>query len=260
MILDQILTHKRHEVAEAKAQRTLAELQGRCRDLPPARGFASALRGRAETGTAIIAEVKKGSPSKGVIRQDFDPVAIARCYQGAGAACLSVLTDQRFFMGELAFLPRIAGAVDLPLLRKEFIVDPYQIFEARAFSGDAILLIAAALELAELRDFSHLASGLGMDVLLEVHNEEELEMALQVPTDLIGINNRDLKTFHTDLQVTERLLALIPEGRMVVSESGINSRADIRRLQSAGAKAFLIGESLMCEADIGSKLRSLLHD
>ncbi len=260
MILDDILAHKTQEVAAARAKVALAELRALLADAQAPRGFAAALRRRAENGTAIIAEVKKGSPSKGIIRADFEPVAIARSYQQAGAACLSVLTDSRFFHGELAYLPRIAEAVSLPLLRKEFIVDPYQIYEARAHRADAVLLIAAALSLNEMQDFAGLATELGLDVLLEVHDEAELELALQVPVEMIGINNRNLKTFHTDLATTERLLPSIPAEKIVVAESGINSRADIVRLTRAGARAFLVGESLMREADIETKLQSLLQD
>ncbi|BCR04073.1 indole-3-glycerol-phosphate synthase [Desulfuromonas versatilis] len=260
MILDQILEHKQQEVAQAKALVSLERLREALAGLPAPRGFARALRTQAQGGTAIIAEVKKGSPSKGVIRPDFDPLAIARGYERAGACCLSVLTDSRFFLGELAYLSRIAEAVRLPLLRKEFIIDPYQIVEARVHGADAVLLIAAALDLETLGRFSEIAGELGLDVLLEVHDEAELEMALQLPVELIGINNRNLKTFRTDLGTTERLLGMIPSERLVVSESGIGSRADIRRLQAAGARAFLIGESLMREADFEAKLHSLLVD
>ncbi len=260
MILEQILEHKRGEVSLAKKQVPLDDLKAMASRSAEPRGFARALRTLSENGTAIIAEVKKGSPSKGIIRADFDPVAIARDYEKAGAACLSVLTDSRFFYGELAYLGQIAETVSLPLLRKEFIVDPYQIYEARAHRADAILLIAAALELAELQEFSAVAAGLGMDVLLEVHDEAELEVALQVPVELIGINNRNLNTFHTDLGTTERLIPGIPADRLVVAESGLNTRGDIVRLQGAGARAFLIGESLMREGNIQNKLQSLLHD
>jgi indole-3-glycerol phosphate synthase len=260
VILDDILQHKQAEVARASQQRSLNRLCEQIRVQPPVKGFAAALRRRSETGTAIIAEVKKGSPSKGIIRSDFDPIAIARVYQEAGAACLSVLTDERFFFGHLDYLASIRAAVDLPLLRKDFIVDAYQIYEARAFGADAVLLIAAALDLSRLQEFSRLAGELELDVLLEVHDEAELERALQVPAAMLGINNRNLQTFHTDLATTERLLPLIPAGRLVVAESGLRHRADIRRLQQAGAQAFLIGESLMREADVAAKLTSLLKD
>lgn len=260
MILDEILQHKRNEVREQSRAVPLAMLQERIAQRAVLRGFGAALRRQAAVGTAIIAEVKKGSPSKGIIRADFDPCDIARRYQAGGATCLSVLTDQRFFMGSLAYLEAIAEVVSLPLLRKDFVIDPYQIYEARAAGADAVLLIAAALSQEFLSELVSVASDLGLDVLLEVHNEDELERALELPVELIGINNRDLKTFHTDLAVTERLLPQIPADRLVVSESGLRSRADIRRLQQAGAGAFLIGESLMREENFEKKLQELLHD
>jgi indole-3-glycerol phosphate synthase len=205
----------------------------------------------------VIAEVKKGSPSKGVIREDFDPLAIAETYQGNGATCLSVLTDEQFFMGHLSYLGKIREVVNLPLLRKDFICDPYQIYEARVAGADAILLIAAMLDAGQLTEYNALAAELQLDVLLEVHDEPELELALTTGCELIGINNRNLQTFATDLAVTERLLPLIPDSHFVVAESGITCRADILRLQRAGAKGFLVGESLMRDDDIGAKLREL---
>jgi indole-3-glycerol phosphate synthase len=260
MILDEIVVHKRHEVAVARARISEAELRARIVELEePTRGFARALKDSRDSGwTTVIAEVKKGSPSKGVIRPDFDPLAIAETYAAAGATCLSVLTDECFFLGHLRYLGLIREQVHLPLLRKDFVCDPYQIVEARSAGADAILLIAAMLELEQLRDYAAVAQEYGLDVLLEVHDEAELETALQTDCELIGINNRDLRTFATDLATTERLLPLIPSGRLVVAESGIHSRADIERLQAAGASAFLIGESLMREADIEAKLRELL--
>jgi indole-3-glycerol phosphate synthase len=260
VILDKILEHKRDEVEQQRRIVPLAALRESIARRGATRGFAAALRGQAAVGTAIIAEVKKGSPSKGIIRPDFDPCDIAKRYQAAGATCLSVLTDAEFFMGSLAYLEAIEEVVALPLLRKDFVVDAYQIYQARAAGADAVLLIAAALTQEALAEFTSLATELKLDVLLEVHNQTELERALQLPVELIGINNRDLKTFHTDLAVTERLLPMIPGDRLVVAESGIASRADIRRLQRAGAKAFLIGESLMREADFEAKLQELLHD
>lgn len=260
MILDQILTHKVAEVQAAKQLLPTVELKARLRDAGGIRPFTGALRARAAQGTAVIAEVKKGSPSKGIIRPDFDPVEIARCYERAGAACLSVLTDERFFFGRLEYLGTIRRAVGLPLLRKEFIIDPYQVYEARVFGADAILLIAAALDDGTLAELAGLAAELQMDVLLEVHDEAELERALAVPTPMLGINNRNLKTFHTDLAVTERLLPSIPSDRLVVAESGIRTREDICRLQRAGAGAFLIGESLVREQDIEGKLAMLLGE
>ena len=257
-ILEQILEHKRVEMAAAYASRPLEELRSQTLDLPRTRGFAGTLRKRAGEETAIIAEVKKGSPSKGIIRTDFDPLSIARCYQEHGAACLSVLTDSRFFYGQLAYLEQIRMLVDLPLLRKDFIIDPYQVYEARLAGADAILLIAAALDIGPLQELTALASELGLDVLLEVHDEGELEKAGSVPAALLGINNRNLSTFVTDLGVTERLAPLVPAGRLVVAESGIETIADIQRLKKAGASAFLIGESLMRHQDVGTKLSELL--
>jgi len=259
-ILKKIVAHKREEVAAAKAKFPLARLRERLElveDTP--RGFARALKDmHASGGTAVIAEVKKGSPSKGVIRADFDPLEIAETYQQHGATCLSVLTDETFFLGHLNYLGLIREQVSLPLLRKDFICDPYQIVEARAFGADAVLLIAAMLDLHQLREFAALATELKLDVLLEVHDESELELALQTDCELIGINNRSLRTFVTDLATTERLRPLVPVERLVVAESGINSREDVERLLAAGAGAFLVGESLMREENIGAKLEELL--
>jgi indole-3-glycerol phosphate synthase len=259
-ILKKIVDYKRGELATAMAAQPLAEVKSRIADLEDQpRGFSRALRTAFDSGwTPIIAEVKKGSPSKGIIRPDFDPLAIGETYQQNGAVCLSVLTDAHFFLGNLRYLALLREQVGLPLLRKDFIFDPYQIYEARAAGGDAILLIAAMLDLSQLRDFSALARELALDVLLEIHDERELELALQTDCELIGINNRNLHTFTTDLGTTARLTPRIPAERFVVAESGINCRADLERLQQAGAKAFLVGESLMREADIGAKLRELL--
>jgi indole-3-glycerol phosphate synthase len=259
VILDKIAEYKRQEVALAKGRRSLASLQrgvGELEDQP--RGFLRALRATTESGwTAVIAEVKKGSPSRGVIRKDFDPLAIAEIYQENGASCLSVLTDEHFFMGHLMYLGQIREVVNLPLLRKDFICDPYQIYEARVAGADAILLIAAMLDTGQLAEYNALAAELQLDVLLEVHDEAELEMALGTGCELIGINNRNLQTFVTDLTTTERLMPIIPSDRYVVAESGIACRADILRLQRAGAQGFLVGESLMREGDIAHKLREL---
>lgn len=262
MILDKILKTKVEDVAAAKAREPLAELQRRVGDLEDQpRGFAEALRIMAESGgTALIAEVKKGSPSKGIIRADFDPIEIAESYQQGGATCLSVLTDEQFFFGHLRFLGLIREQVSLPLLRKDFIIDPYQVVQARVAGADAILLIAAALDNEKLRELAELARELQLDTLLEVHDEEELERALKLPVDLIGINNRNLQTFITDLAITEQLASRIPPEQLAVAESGINSRADIERLQRAGAGAFLVGESLMRETDIAAKLKTLLGE
>ena len=259
MILDKITEHKHREVARAKERRSLDSLQRGIAELEDQpRGFLRALRAAADSGwTAMIAEIKKGSPSKGVIREDFDPLAIAEIYQDNGATCLSVLTDEHFFMGHLQYLGNIREVVSLPLLRKDFICDPYQIYEARVAGADAILLIAAMLDGRQLAEYNNLARELRLDVLMEVHNEAELQMALDTGCELIGINNRNLQSFETDLTTTERLLPLIPAGHFVVAESGLACRADIERLQRAGARGFLVGESLMREPDIGAKLREL---
>jgi indole-3-glycerol phosphate synthase len=259
-VLKKIVDHKRGEVAGMKREVPLGELLSRLaeREDHP-RGFEAALLdGRACGLTPIIAEVKKGSPSKGVIRADFDPLEIARIYRDNGASCLSVLTDQHFFLGELSYLTLIREEVSLPLLRKDFIFDPYQIYQARAAGADAVLLIAAMLELSKLRDFVAIARDLSLDVLLEVHDEGELEGALQTDCSMIGINNRNLRSFVVDISTSERLAALIPAGRTVVAESGLTCREEIVGLQGKGVHAFLIGESLMREEDIGAKLRGLL--
>ena len=259
-VLKKIVAHKRDEVAAAKSAMPLVDLKEHLSDREDQpRGFSRALRDASQSGwTAIIAEVKKGSPSKGIIRPDFDPLDIASTYQDNGATCISVLTDERFFLGHLRYLALIREQVGLPLLRKDFLFDPYQVYEASVGGADAILLIAAMLELNQLRDLAALAGELQLDVLLEVHAERELEMALATDCRLIGINNRSLHTFVTDLATTERLAAQVPADRLVVAESGINTRADIERLEAAGARAFLIGESLMRETDIGAKLQELL--
>jgi indole-3-glycerol phosphate synthase len=259
-ILKKIVAHKVDEVAAARAAAPVAELVSRIGDLEDTpRGFERHLREAAASDwTAIIAEVKKGSPSKGVIREDFDPLEIAEIYQTNGATCLSVLTDERFFLGHLRFLALIRETVSLPLLRKDFICDPYQIYEARAAGADAILLIAAMLDLEQLRDFHALAKEVHLDVLLEVHDEREMETALKTDCTLIGVNNRNLRTFEMDLGTTGRLARMMPPERLLVAESGINSRKDILRLQGDGARAFLIGESLMRQQDVGAALQGLL--
>lgn len=261
-ILKKIVAHKQEEVASARAVAPTSELKARIGDLEDVpRGFERHLREAAASNwTAIIAEVKKGSPSKGLIRPDFDPLDIASTYQENGATCLSVLTDEKFFLGHLRFLSLIREAVSLPLLRKDFICDPYQIYEARAAGADAILLIAAMLDLQQLVEFQAVARELHLDVLLEVHDEAELEQALQTDCPLIGVNNRNLRTFEIDMNTTARLASLLPADRLLVAESGINNRADIIRLQADGAKAFLIGEAMMRETDIGAKLQELLND
>jgi len=259
-ILKKIVVHKREEVDSAKCKVPINELQGRIRDLEDVpRSFERHLREAAASGwTAVIAEIKKGSPSKGVIREDFDPLEIAGIYQDNGATCLSVLTDEQFFLGHLSYLALIRETVSLPLLRKDFICDPYQIFESRAAGADAILLIAAMLDLNQLREFYSLAKEVHLDVLLEVHDEAEMEKALKTDCTLIGVNNRNLRTFATDLDTTGRLARMMPADRFLVTESGISNRGDINRLAADGAQAYLIGESMMREADIGQKLRELL--
>lgn len=259
-ILKNIVVHKQVEVATAKASASLDELKSRIADLEDVpRGFERHLReANASNWTAIIAEVKKGSPSKGVIREDFDPLEIAAIYQDNGATCLSVLTDEHFFLGHLRYLAQIREVVSLPLLRKDFICDPYQIYEARAAGADAILLIAAMLDLEQLREFHATAREIQLDVLLEVHDEGEMEKALQTDCTMIGVNNRNLRTFATDLGTTGRLARMMPSGHLLVTESGINNRDDINRLAAEGAQAYLIGESMMREADIGQKLRELI--
>ena len=260
MILERILLTKKEEVVAAKAQRSIGDLAARIGDLEDIpRGFARALRTMvASGGTAIIAEVKKGSPSKGIIRADFDPVAIAEQYQDAGATCLSVLTDQQYFYGHLRYLGLIREQVSLPLLCKDFIIDTYQLYQARLAGADAVLLIAAAVNDEQLLALAQQATALRLDTLLEVHDATEMQRALKLPVDLIGINNRDLRTFVTDLGISESLASLVPADQLAIAESGITSRADIERLQAAGARAFLVGETLMREADIAGKLRELL--
>ncbi len=255
MILDEIVAHKEEELAETKRRMSLADVKARAADAGPMRGFTRALSGDA---IGLIAEVKKASPSQGVIRADFDPVAIARRYAESGASCLSVLTEQRYFQGALGYLGAIRKAVDLPLLRKDFIIDAYQIHEARAAGADAILLIAACLERGRLEDFLGIAGELGLDVLVESHTAKELDRTLLAGAALVGINNRDLKTFRVSLTTTLDLIKDVPDDRTVVSESGIRTREDVLLLQKAGVDAILVGESLMREQDIGKKVKELL--
>jgi indole-3-glycerol phosphate synthase len=259
-ILKTIVAHKREEVAAARLAASVDELKVRISDLEDTpRGFERHLREAvASDWTAIIAEIKKGSPSKGIIRENFDPLEIAEIYQNNGATCLSVLTEEKFFMGHLRFLALIREQVGLPLLRKDFIIDPWQVYEARAAGADAILLIASILEQQQIIDLAGVAREIHLDVLLEVHNEQEMAVACVTDIGLIGVNNRNLRTFVTDLSTTEQLSKMLPSGRLLVSESGINNRSDIERLHTAGASAFLIGEALMREDDIGVKLQELL--
>jgi indole-3-glycerol phosphate synthase len=256
MILNEIVAYKKEELAEAKRSASLSDIKAKARDAQATRGFAKALA--AGGAIQLIAEVKKASPSKGVIREDFDPVAIASIYEESGAACLSVLTEKKFFQGSLAYLGQIRKAVSLPLLRKDFIIDEYQIFETRAAGADAILLISACLEQQQMQDYLGVANQLGLDVLVESHTYKELDKALRTGATLVGINNRDLTTFKVSLQTTLDLLKDIPDDRMVVSESGIATHEDVVQLQQAGVDAILVGESLMREKDIGNKVKELL--
>jgi indole-3-glycerol phosphate synthase len=255
-ILDKILVETRQTIEQAKRRVPLETLQRNAETLPPPRDFHAALA--AGEAVQLIAEVKKASPSAGIIRADFDPVAIARSYASAGAACLSVLTDEPFFQGHLDFLRAVRQAVDLPLLRKDFIVDPYQLWEARAAGADCVLLIAECLSVEELRTLHDQAHALGMQTLIELYEPENLPAVLATGTRLVGINNRNLRTFVTDLNHTIELAASIPDDRLVVGESGIREPADLRRLQAAGVKAVLVGESLMRQPDIAAAVRGLL--
>jgi indole-3-glycerol phosphate synthase len=255
MILDDIVRAKRADLQDAKTSASLADLQQRPLFRAARRDFLAELRARRR---AIIAEVKKASPSKGVIRADFDPVRIARSYATNGAAAISVLTEQRYFQGGLGHLADIREAVGVPLLRKDFLFDPYQLYEARAFGADAVLLIAAILDDVLLRDLLQLAGALQLGTLVEVHDRPELDRALESGACLLGINNRDLRTFDTDLATTEGLAPCVPAHALVVTESGIDTAADIARLERAGVRAFLIGETLMRAADPGVKLAELL--
>lgn len=258
MYLPEILQHVRGVVAERKAHTDLPSLEQRAAAHRP-RGFAAALRRAAQAGPAIIAELKKASPSKGLIRPDFFPAALARELEAAGAAVLSVLTEERFFQGSLTYLAEASAAVTLPCLRKDFMVDPFQIVEARAYGADAILLIVAALTDAELRILRDEARRCDLDVLCEVHDGAELERALALDCECVGINNRDLRTFSVDLDRACQLAQHLPPGAVSVAESGIRNRADIDRLHNAGYQAFLIGESLMRQSSPGAALQALLQ-
>ena len=257
-ILQRILATKRDEVEDARARVPLGALRAAARTAAPPRDFAGALRRRIQAGqAAVIAEVKKASPSKGVLRAEFDPAAIARSYAAHGAACLSVLTDVQYFQGAPEYLGQARAASGLPVLRKDFIVDEYQIVEARSWGADAILLIVAALDLARLQAFEAIAHDLGMAVLVEVHDAAELELALQLSTPLIGINNRNLRTFETRLETTLGLLPRIGSGRLVITESGILAPADVATMRAAGVHAFLVGEAFMRAPDPGVELERL---
>ena len=256
-ILAEITAHKRTEVAARQARRPLPELRRAAEVAAPCRGFRQALLDAA--GPAVIAEVKKASPSAGILRADFDPAAIASAYEVAGAACLSVLTDERYFHGADCHLRLVRQACALPVLRKDFVVDAYQLYEARALGADCVLLIVAALDASQLAELAQLADELGMDALVEVHDERELERALALAPWLLGINNRDLATFRTRIETTLRLLPAVPAGVAVVSESGIGTREDVARLAAAGVRAFLVGTAFMRAADPGAALEALFN-
>lgn len=257
-ILKHILRRKAEEIVERCERLSLRSMSEKAEAAPAPRGFVRALGESAQAGRpAIIAEIKKASPSQGVIRPDFDPAAIARSYAAAGASCLSVLTDVDFFQGADEYLQSAREACALPVLRKDFVIDAYQVYEARALGADCILLIVAALGDAQLRELAGLAAHLQMDVLVEVHDAAELERALEIPLPLIGINNRDLRSFRTRLETTLDLLDRIPAERMVVTESGIHTPADVARMREHGVNAFLVGEAFMKAPDPGEKLKEL---
>ena len=260
-ILRRIVARKREEVRERQERVSRAALEARLASSDPARGFADRLAERIASGqAAVIAEIKRASPSKGLLRPDLQPAEIARAYAGAGATCLSVLTDQDFFQGADTDLAEARAACALPVIRKDFIVDPYQVVEARAIGADCVLLIAACLDDAALAELTTLAGTLGLDVLTEVHDATELDRALSLPGKLIGINNRDLRTFEVDLQTTLGLVDRIPEDRLLITESGIHSARDVALMRGHGVHAFLIGESLMRAEDPGARLAMLFSD
>ncbi len=259
-VLDRIKAYKLEDVARRKSARPLAAVEEAARAAPPVRGFADRLRAASRDGYGLIAEIKKASPSKGLIRADFDPPALARAYAEGGATCLSVLTDAPSFQGDDAYLTAARSAEDLPALRKDFLYDPYQVAEARALHADCILIIMASVSDAQAAELEDAALIWGMDVLVEVHDADELQRGLRLRSELIGVNNRNLKTFKTDLETTRRLARDVPADRLLISESGLNSPADLADMAAHGARVFLIGESLMRQADVAAATRALLAD
>ena len=258
-VLTKICNDKRALVSARKSARPLSEVEAAAREAGPTRGFIRALWETVQNGRyGLIAEIKKASPSKGLIRADFDPPALARAYREGGAACLSVLTDEPYFQGKDEYLVAARAAVDLPVLRKDFMVDPYQIAESRALGADCILIIMAALSDAQAKEMEDAALAWDLDVLVEVHNREELDRALALKTPLLGVNNRNLKTLVVDIATTEELAAHVLPGRMLVAESGLNTPADLSRMAKAGARCFLVGESLMRQDDVTAATRALL--
>lgn len=256
MILDQIIRDKKYELEARKKELPFDLLKEKIKDVLPARDFKAALLGKE---ISLITEIKKASPSGGIIREDFNPIEIANIYQNEGASAISVLTERKYFEGNLDYLRKVKTEVSIPVLRKDFIFDPYQICESKVYGADAVLLIAAILKLNDLKKLLNLTYELGMDALVEVHTEEELQKALDADIDIIGINNRNLDTLKIDLKTTEELAKLIPSDKIIVSESGIKTKEDIERLKKAGVRAFLVGESLMRSQDIGAKMRELME-